>query len=92
MGKIEDLESIKRLKDSGSLTEEEFKIEKQKILNENGEKENIKTDKSNPKKIIIIFIIILACIFIAIPIIINISLSSNGTIHRSSSTSISTSF
>ncbi len=33
MGKYEDLEIIKRLKDNGDMTPEEFETEKQKILN-----------------------------------------------------------
>lgn len=33
MGKLDDLEKLQKLKESGALTEDEFKIEKQKILN-----------------------------------------------------------
>lgn len=33
MGKIDDLEKLQKLKESGALTEEEFNIEKQKVLN-----------------------------------------------------------
>ena len=33
MGKYEDLERLQKLKESGILTEEEFNVEKQKILN-----------------------------------------------------------
>lgn len=33
MGVVEDLEKLKQLKDNGAITETEFEIEKQKILN-----------------------------------------------------------
>ena len=33
MGKLDDLERLHKLKESGALTEEEFEIEKKKILN-----------------------------------------------------------
>ena len=32
MGKLDDLERLHKLKESGALTEEEFEIEKKKIL------------------------------------------------------------
>ena len=48
MGKIEDLQKLKELKDTGALTEEEYEIEKHKVLNSNDEKEN-NTDKSSKK-------------------------------------------
>ena len=35
MGKYEDLEQLKKLKASGSITETEFEVEKYKILNSN---------------------------------------------------------
>ncbi len=35
MGKFEDLQRIQKLKDSGSISESEFEIEKHKILNSN---------------------------------------------------------
>lgn len=34
MGKLEDLQKLKELKDSGVLSEEEYEIEKHKVLNE----------------------------------------------------------
>lgn len=33
MGRLDDLEKLQRLKESGALTEEEFNVEKQKVLN-----------------------------------------------------------
>ena len=39
MGVIEDLERIKELKSNGTITEEEFNIEKSKILNSNANTE-----------------------------------------------------
>lgn len=55
MGKLEKLEQLQKLKESGSLTEEEFKQEKEKLLG--GE------NKKSKKAIIIILIVaLLVCI------------------------------
>lgn len=42
MGKIDDLEKLQKLKESGALTEDEFKIEKQKILDSDDPNNNKK--------------------------------------------------
>ncbi len=42
MGKIDDLEKLQKLKESGALTEDEFKIEKQKILDSDNPNNNKK--------------------------------------------------
>lgn len=53
MGKLEKLEQLQKLKDTGSLTDEEFKIEKEKLLN--------KKESNNKKtKVIIAILIIIA--------------------------------
>lgn len=44
MGKLEDLQKLKELKDSGALSEEEYEIEKHKVLNEENN-----VQKSNSK-------------------------------------------
>ncbi len=43
MNKFEELEKIKSLKDKGSITEQEFEIEKQKILNSDNSSSTTKT-------------------------------------------------
>ncbi len=43
---VDDLEKLKQLKDSGAITETEFEIEKQKVLNSNLGNGN-KTDKKS---------------------------------------------
>lgn len=46
MGVIEDLEKIKQLKDIGAITETEFEVEKQKILNNNVNNETVTNKKA----------------------------------------------
>ena len=46
MDKFEDLERLQRLKDSGAITQAEFEIEKQKVLNGSIDNGN-KTDKNS---------------------------------------------
>ncbi len=75
MGKFEDLESLKRLKDSGSITEEEFRIEKQKILNEKDENKKINKKNLTPKQIIIGVILAVLIAIVALFIIEKIALS-----------------
>lgn len=55
MGKLEKLEQLQKLKESGSLTEEEFKQEKEKLLG--GENK-----KSKKVIIIILTVVLLVCI------------------------------
>jgi hypothetical protein len=45
MGIIEDLEKLKQLKDNGTITDIEFEIEKQKVLNDGLNKKNNKDKK-----------------------------------------------
>ena len=59
MGKIEKIEKLQKLKESGSLTEEEFKIEKEKILN--NEVKDIKIS-FNAILVIIIIVTLIICI------------------------------
>lgn len=47
MGKYEDLERLQKLKESGILTEEEFNVEKQKILNGEGNTETTEVASTN---------------------------------------------
>lgn len=55
MGKLEKLEQLQKLKERGSLTEEEFKQEKEKLLS--------KENKNNNKTIVIVLLVVLlACI------------------------------
>lgn len=51
LGVIEDLEKIKQLKDTGAITETEFEVEKQKILNNNVNNETA-TDKKATKAMV----------------------------------------
>ncbi len=51
MGVVEDLEKIKQLKDAGAITETEFEIEKQKLLNNDLQRETT-TDKKETKAIV----------------------------------------
>lgn len=51
MGAVEDLEKLKQLKDNGAITDTEFEIEKQKILNGSLDSRNNK-DKKATKAII----------------------------------------
>lgn len=46
MGRIEDLQKLKELKDMGALSEEEYQIEKQKILNTENDQINYDNKKS----------------------------------------------
>lgn len=71
MGKIEDLQKLKELKDKGALNEQEFEILKEKVLDTEEIAQNSKINKNNRKKniaiavgIIIIGIIIAICISI----------------------------
>mgnify|MGYP004615710681 FL=1 len=54
MGKLDDLERLQKLKENGILSEEEFKKEKQKILdeeyNEKSDEETIKNNKEKQNK------------------------------------------
>lgn len=54
MGKLEKIEKLQKLKESGSLTEEEFKKEKEKILNN-----EVKDIKISFNAIIVIILIVL---------------------------------
>ena len=47
MGKYEDLERLQKLRESGILTEEEFNVEKQKILNGEGNTETTEVASTN---------------------------------------------
>lgn len=47
MGKYEDLERLQKLKESGILTEEEFNVEKQKILNTENSTETTEVASTN---------------------------------------------
>lgn len=60
MSKYDDLEKIQKLKDSGTLTDEEFEYEKEKILKNTNSKKNVIKDKSskNYKKLLKVFFII----------------------------------
>ncbi len=51
MSKIEDLEKLQQLKESGALTDVEYEVEKSKILNSNEEKKESlnNTDKKSTK-------------------------------------------
>lgn len=51
MGAVEDLEKLKQLKDNGAITDTEFEIEKQKILNGSLDSRN-NTDKKATKAMI----------------------------------------
>ena len=51
LGVVEDLEKIKQLKDAGAITETEFEIEKQKLLNNDLQRETT-TDKKETKAIV----------------------------------------
>ncbi len=44
MGKYEELDSLQKLKESGSITEKEFEVEKYKILNNTNNSNNSKTE------------------------------------------------
>ena len=46
LGVVDDLEKLKQLKDNGAITQAEFEIEKQKVLNGSMGSEN-KTDKKS---------------------------------------------
>lgn len=50
MGKVEELQQLKQLKENGAITEIEFEIEKQKVLNNNESNNN--TDKKATKAMI----------------------------------------
>lgn len=60
MGKVEDLERLKKLKDNGVITEAEFESEKQRVLNSNS-RTIVKKNKSK-----IFFIITGICILVTI--------------------------
>ncbi len=49
MSNVDDLERLQKLKEQGVLNDEEFEIEKKKILNNNGEKTNITSKISELK-------------------------------------------
>ena len=59
MGKIEDLEKLQHLKESGSLTDEEFEKEKRVILSETSQNASNKVNKSKMKLWQIVVMIIL---------------------------------
>ena len=50
MVKLDDLEKLKKLKDSGMLTDDEFEIEKKKILNQTNCSNNIQETNNNIKE------------------------------------------
>lgn len=66
MGKYEELDSLQKLKESGSITEKEFEIEKYKILNSNNN-----TNQSNTEGIYIASLVLGICSFLfgGIPIL-----------------------
>lgn len=70
MGRIEDLQKLKELKDTGTLTEAEYEVEKYKILNSNDENNSNNTNNKNSVRALIGFILGL-CSLVAwyIPII-----------------------
>lgn len=76
MGKLEELDRLQKLKESGTLTVEEFEKEKAKILNKKG----------NRKKIAIIVMAILVAIFIIIGVILGIRINSGRNINEQIST------
>ena len=51
MGVVDDLEKLKQLKDNGAITETEFEIEKQKVLNASLGNGN-KTDKKSTQALV----------------------------------------
>lgn len=68
MGKYENLSRLQKLKDDGILTETEFKIEKEKILNTDIETKNKSSNTTvryifNNKIVIVVVIFILLIIF-----------------------------
>ena len=62
MGSIEDLERLQKLKEAGTITEEEFEKEKGKILNKKFKKDKFKLNKT--KVVIILVILIISIIAI----------------------------
>ena len=74
MSKYDDLEKIQKLKDSGTLTDEEFEYEKEKILKNTNSKKSVNKEKSskNYKKLLkVFFIIFFISLIITVIIIIN---------------------
>lgn len=69
MSRIEDLEKLQRLKESGILTDEEFEKEKNLILNDASNQNTVRKHKKNRQKmkpwqiIVMIILIILARIY-----------------------------
>lgn len=66
MGIIEDLERLKKLKEDGILSKQEFEIEKQKILKEDNKDNNL-TNKKRIKNVLIISIVVIL-ILVILPI------------------------
>ena len=52
MGKVEDLQKLKQLKENGIITDTEFEVEKSKILNDSINNENTNDDKKATKAMI----------------------------------------
>lgn len=75
MNKFEDLERLQYLRENKAITEQEFEIEKQRILNDtSSENTNRESRKVKPKMkpSQIILVIILTIVFIAVARIYNI--------------------
>lgn len=70
MSNIDELERLQELKEKGALSEQEFEVEKAKILNNNREAEN-KSEKSKNIKKDILFIILVPVIIVFIGVIVN---------------------
>ena len=71
MGKYEDLEQLKQLKASGSITETEFEVEKYKILNSNEANAN-KTEGIYVASLVLGIIAFLLCLVPFLGLIITI--------------------
>lgn len=57
MNKLEEIQQLSKLKESGAITEEEFIIEKQKILQNNESNSNVKATNGKENKAFIGFIL-----------------------------------
>ncbi len=69
MGKIEDLDKLKKLKDDGSITEKEFEIEKYKILNNYNDKTNTSTNSTEGIYIASLVLGIITLLLCLVPIL-----------------------
>lgn len=57
MGRIEDLQKLKELKDTGTLTDAEYEVEKYKVLNSNDENNFNNSNNKNSVKALTGFIL-----------------------------------